>query len=239
MEFLSEEESSELYGEPVALKEFEIKNIIRLARPTKNDIFYDLGSGYGEIVRYIFKNTKVKKAIGIESDPKRFLIAIEKTRDEFYKKDLKNIDFWCVDYGDYDISDATIIYDGIDEISDFASLDNEPIKLYNKYFEKKKIRILKRDLPLIGYGPAKSLRDKKGSWFFLMKTPLDDYKIDRKEEWIESVFGKKDKTVSDIIRHYLAQYEKRDIKSSRIETSSLRRNVERIMKKRFSSRFRS
>ena len=215
--------------------EFEIKNLIKLAKPTKKDIFYDLGSGYGDVVRYVFRNTNVKRAVGIEFDIKRFLISVEKTRDEFYKKDLRNIDFWCADYRNYDISKATIVYDGIDEIGDMPSLDNDAIKLCRKYFENKKIKIIKRDLPLVGYKSVNAIRDRKGSWFFLMKTPLDDYKIDNKKEWIEHVFRKKNKTVNDLAKHYFNQYRKRKIYSPRSVISEFHRDFERIAKKRFGS----
>ena len=47
MQFLSEVQYLEKYGPPSALYENEINNLIKLARPTKNDVFYDLGSGHG------------------------------------------------------------------------------------------------------------------------------------------------------------------------------------------------
>lgn len=235
MEFESEEESLKRYGEPSALNKDEIKNIIKLSRPTKKDTFCDLGSGYGDVVRYIYSNTNVKRAVGLEMDILRFLVSVEKTRTEFKRKYLKKIDFWCADYRNYDISDATIIYDGVDEISDHPSLDNDSVKLYRKYFKKKKIKIIKRDFPLVGYLSVKAIRDRKNSWFFLMKTPLDEYKIDSQEEWIEHVFNQKNKTVIDLAKYDLKAYKKRSVGLPKSGISQFTKNFKRIAKKRFES----
>jgi len=119
------------YGLPAALNENEIYNLIKLANPTKNDVFYDLGSGYGDILRFFYAKTKVRRAVGIEVDHKRYLISIEKTRDEFGRK-LKNVDFWCTPFQDYNFSDATIIYCSIDEISNDQSADDIQVNLFNE-----------------------------------------------------------------------------------------------------------
>lgn len=118
MKFLSQVESLKENGQPSALSENDIWNIIKIAKPKKNDIFYDLGSGYGALVRSFFVNTDVNHAVGLENDIKRFLISIEITRDDFTKKELKNINFWCTHFQDFNFSDATIIYCGLDEIDD-------------------------------------------------------------------------------------------------------------------------
>ena len=123
MQFLSEVQYLEKYGPPSALYENEINNLIKLARPTKNDVFYDLGSGHGDVVRHFYAKSKVNQSIGLESVHKRFLISIEKTRDEF-TRNTKNIDFWCTPFQDYNFSDATIIYCGIDEISNNSKADD-------------------------------------------------------------------------------------------------------------------
>ena len=82
MKFQSEYDALKELGLASTLNENQMHNLVHLAKPTKNDIFYDLGSGYGDIVRYFAANSNVK-SVGIESDHKRFLTSIEKTRDEF------------------------------------------------------------------------------------------------------------------------------------------------------------
>ena len=232
MEFLSQMQSLRKYGQPAALDENEIYNLIKLAKPTKNDVFYDLGSGYGDVVRFFYAKTKARRAVGLEVDHKRFLISIERTRDEFGRK-LKNLDFWCTTFQDYNFSDATIIYSSIDEISSEPKADDIQVNLFNDYFSKNKIKILKRDFPLVGYKSVDAIRDTKGSWFFLMETPLQNHKIKDKQEWFDHVFRRKGKTVTDLANHYRDQYRKRGLYYSKSVICEFRKNFERIANKRF------
>lgn len=71
-----------------------------------NSVFYDLGSGKGDMVIYIASNTPVKKACGIELHKERFDISQEKLN----KLSLDNVSFLNEDFLESDISDATIIY---------------------------------------------------------------------------------------------------------------------------------
>lgn len=232
MEFLSEVQYLEKYGPPSALYENEINNLIKLTRPTKNDVFYDLGSGHGDVVRHFYAKSKVSRAVGLEAIHKRFLILIEKTRDEF-TRNIKNIDFWCTPFQDYNFSDATIIYCGIDEISNDSKADGLQEALFCEYFGKKKIKIIKRDLPLVGYKAVKPIKDRHGSWFFLMNSPLNEYIIENKQKWIQSVLGKKGKTTRDLAKYITQQHQKRGFLSSNHEIVEFCKNFERIAKKRF------
>ena len=71
-----------------------------------DSVFYDLGSGKGDMVIYIASNTPVKKACGIELHKERFNMAQEKLN----KLSLDNVSFLNEDFLESDISDATIIY---------------------------------------------------------------------------------------------------------------------------------
>ena len=196
MEFLSEKED-EFSGPVVALEENEIENMCKLANLSKRDVFFDLGCGWGEIVRYALKKYHVKESNGIEYDVKRFLLAIELTRDEFSKNELKKIEFWRSYYQDFDCSKATVIYNGL-----YTFADSEEIEYYEKISKKKSIKIMKRDLPLYPYQPIKVHRDEKGSWFFLMKTPLHKYRIKDKTKWAQRVLGKSNVTIYDVYDYY-------------------------------------
>ncbi len=204
MEFLSEKEDE--WGPPTALYEFEIKNMFKLANLSKNDIFFDLGSGDGEIVRMALKKRHVKEANGIEADIKRFLNSIEYTRDEFTKPKLQKIELWRAFYQDYDFSCATVVYNGL-----YSYGEDDELETYNKLFAKTKkpVKIIKRDLPLFPYKPIKSHRDKKGSWFFLMKTPLQKYRLRNKDKWAQYVLGKSDAIMNDVYEYYLQKLNQR------------------------------
>lgn len=232
MEFLSQIQSLKEYGPGNALTQNEVNNIFRLAKPTKNDVFYDLGSGYGDLVRSFYTKTNVKRAVGLEVDYKRFLISVELTRDEFDRK-LKNIDFRCTEFQYYNFSDATIVYSGIDEVSNDKQADNVHLDIFNSLFSNNKIKIIKRDLPLIGYGYLDKIRDPNGSSFFLMQTPLKNHKIQNKTKWIEQVLGKKGKTTNDLVKYFINQYKKRGTSFSREKISELKKDFERIASSRF------
>ena len=71
-----------------------------------DSVFYDLGSGKGDMVIYVASNTPVKKSCGIELHKERFDISQEKLN----KLSLDNVSFLNENFLESDISDATIIY---------------------------------------------------------------------------------------------------------------------------------
>lgn len=232
MKFLKEEEDLE-NGDPAALDEIDIKNLIRFADAGKNDVFYDLGSGFGEIVLQFVKQSKVKKSYGIEEDIKRYLHSIEYTRDEIAKNKLNKIDFWRADYNYYDFSNATIIYNGIDVAGGKKRGDFDEIKLYNKLFKNKEVKIIKRDFPLIGYKPVKSRRYKDKTWFFMMKTPLEKYRIHNYDEWLYHIFKKKNKKIDDVLKYYARSYKTRNIDLIQQDVKDFKMGFKRMIKKQF------
>ncbi len=207
MKFQSEYETLKEFGLPSTLNENQMYNLLRFTRPTKNDIFYDLGSGYGNIVRYFAANSSVSESGGIESDHKRYLISIEKTRDEFGKK-LDNIEFWCAPFQHFNFSDATIIYYSLNEIQRNPKNDNFLKNLFEAYFDSEKIKIILRDLPLVGFRATKLWRQKNDLSFFLMNTPLSNHIISSKSEWIEQVLQRKG-TTHDLANYITRQYKNR------------------------------
>ena len=230
LEFLKEKKDTES-GDPIALSEKEIKNLIKFVNASKKDVFYDLGSGFGEIVIQFVKQTKIRKACGIEEDIKRFLHSIEFTRDELTKKQLKRIDFWRSDYCKFDFSDATVVYNGLDAAGGYKRRDYEEIKLYNKLFAKKEVKIIKRDFPLIGYKPVRAFRSKTSSWFFMMKTPLEKHRLRDYNEWLYYVFRKKGKNTTDIISHYKRSYKNREIDLTQKDVQDFKKGFLRMAKK--------
>ena len=91
-------------GNPKATKEREVLQLLKIIRPTKKDIFYDLGCGHGNVCRWMSK--KVKKSIGIESYRPYYLEAIRKT--DFTK--FPNVNFCFRNYEKIDLEDASILY---------------------------------------------------------------------------------------------------------------------------------
>lgn len=69
-------------------------------------VFYDLGSGNGNLSIYIASKTPLKKVCGIELHTERYNTSKENSKD----LNLKNLSFIEADIDNYDLSDATIIY---------------------------------------------------------------------------------------------------------------------------------
>jgi len=91
-----------IYGETPY---FSIYKILKYINPTKDDIFYDLGSGRGSVIFFINIYLKIR-AIGIEIIPS----FVKNSNHIKAKLNLQNIEFLHGNFLDYDINDGTIFY---------------------------------------------------------------------------------------------------------------------------------
>lgn len=73
---------------------------------TNKDVFYDLGSGIGNVCKYVFDNTNVGKCVGIEYDNDRYSISkgLERTTAN------KQMVFKQGNFLEQNWSDATVIF---------------------------------------------------------------------------------------------------------------------------------
>ena len=62
-------------GRPIRISNPEIRRMIRLAKPNKMDIFYDLGCGFGQTLIIAASEFGLARCVGIESNEIRFKIA--------------------------------------------------------------------------------------------------------------------------------------------------------------------
>jgi SAM-dependent methyltransferase len=205
-------------GPPTALSPKEMDLIVNLAKISSKDVFYDLGSGTGKFVLYVAQNTKAKKAVGIEIDFRRFYRSVRNARQELTKSQLKRTDFYCANYDLYDISDASVIYEGHERIEDETEKLDEMLNGH-------RARIVTTDLPLIGCKPL-NYASYKGRKFFLMQTPLKNYKVRNPDNWASSVLHKPSR-LKDVYTYYDGILEKRKFKKHERKgaVSELRRVV--------------
>lgn len=205
-------------GPPTALSPKEMDLIVNLAKISSKDVFYDLGSGTGKFVLYVAQNTKAKKAVGIEIDFRRFYCSVRNARHELTKSQLKRTDFYCANYDLYDISDASVIYEGHERIED------EPEKL-DEILNGQRARIVTADLPLIGCEPL-HCASHRGRKFFLMRTPLKKSTVRNPDKWASSVLDKPS-SLKDVYMYYDGILEKRKFKKHERKeaVSELRRVV--------------
>ena len=80
---------------------------------TKNDVFYDLGSGVGKMVVQVYFNTPVKKSVGVELAPTRTKYAQE-VKEQLDKDGLvdkkRKLEFHQKDILELSYTDATVVY---------------------------------------------------------------------------------------------------------------------------------
>lgn len=62
-------------GEPILFTNPEIRRMIRLADPKQDDVFFDLGCGWGQNLIAFASESRIKKCVGIESNESRYVEA--------------------------------------------------------------------------------------------------------------------------------------------------------------------
>ena len=95
---------TKIFGaEFVRMPKYDREVILKMLNLSKKDIFYDLGCGDASLI--IQASPKVKKAVGIEIDPIRFLISMLKVKI----KKIKNIRIIYSNLFNILLSEATAI----------------------------------------------------------------------------------------------------------------------------------
>lgn len=84
-----------------------IRRVIRILNPARNDFVYDIGSGMGRVV-CIFARRPLRSVVGIELDP--FLCEIARTNAVRLRGKRSPIDIRCEDAAVADLSDGTIYF---------------------------------------------------------------------------------------------------------------------------------
>ena len=191
MEDAYEKDIENEWGPANAITHYQIRQMFKMAKLNKNDVFYDLGSGHGRVVRLAVKESHVKKAIGIEHVSDRFCHARMLAKKLLTKPQLAKVDFLLKDVDDATLGNATIAYNGFD-----PSI-GEP-RMYRQLFKKRRVRIIRKDLPTVGYAPDATSHDSATTWFFLMSYPLRN-KIRDRNTWAKSFLGP-EATIDDVYR---------------------------------------
>lgn len=121
--------SAEL-GRPILFSNQEIRKMLNLAKANAKDVFYDLGSGWGQNVLIALTEFRVAKAVGIEDDPARCSFAKERLRWQ-PQKIRENGAFLCTKFEEllkkrnkfqrdgFDLEEATIVFFGLSSSTSF------------------------------------------------------------------------------------------------------------------------
>ena len=92
-----------------------IRKILRLAQASKEDVFYDLGCGIGQLCEVAVTEFGVKKAVGIEMHRGRAAKAVRRVQELGLtgRMEIRNADFM-----ESEIKDATVVYCGLNEMDE-------------------------------------------------------------------------------------------------------------------------
>ena len=181
----------EFFGNPDVTTYDECLKIFDFAEMTSNDIFYDLGCGYGTVCIAAAENYNLRKNIGIEARIENFLEAtnrvLEKDMDKniiLKNKFIENVDF----------SDATLVY--------YTIKPNLHHILHLLKMIQNNCRIITPKIPLPSIIPTKNIKINNSN-FYLTKGPLEKSKARSIEEWIKSVPEYKNSDENDLNKKWI------------------------------------
>ncbi len=162
-----------LSGEDVQLPEKSFREIFKFADIGENDIFYHLGCGNEIGIEIAINEFKVKKAVGIDNNPKK----IQHAKEILEQKNIQG-QLICNNIEESDISDASVIL--------FWFTDDNLINKMLKKFEN-----LKPGTKIITiWGPLTDcLPDKVNFPYILNKVPFK--KAQNMQEQVLAIFGVK------------------------------------------------
>jgi hypothetical protein len=83
-----------------------IDKFVNDVKPTGSDVFYDLGSGNGNVCVRVYNTTPVKKCVGIECDQQRYKASVPLAQQTKHRKMI----FVKGNFIHHNISDATIVF---------------------------------------------------------------------------------------------------------------------------------
>ncbi len=172
-EFLDTLPENVISGEDVQLPEKAFREIFRFVDLCMDDVFVHLGCGDEKGIEIAVKEFKVKKAIGIDNNPKK----IENAKQVLKERNIPG-ELICQNIVGSELSDATVIL--------FWFTDENII---NKMFEK--FQKLKPDTKIITiWGPLPNcLPDKVSFPYIINKVPFK--KAQSLQEQLLAIFGVK------------------------------------------------
>ena len=155
-EYLETLPENVLSGEDVQLPEKSLREIFKFANLDEDDIFYHLGCGNEKGIELALNEFRVKKAVGIDSNPEK----IKQAKKNLVEKNIK-ADLICQNIEDSILSDASVIL--------FWFTDE---KIISKMMEK--FKNLKENTEIITiWGPLpECLPDKVDFPYIINKVPF-------------------------------------------------------------------
>jgi SAM-dependent methyltransferase len=110
VKFIKRHGGAATYGE---IKFDSAQKLLEYLKPTKEDVFYDLGSGVGKFVLHAYLTTDIRKSVGIELSGTRYELAVKALKaagQENLFDPKRETKFLNGNIITEDFSDATIVF---------------------------------------------------------------------------------------------------------------------------------
>jgi len=172
-EYLESLPENLLSGEDVQLPEKSFREIFKFADLGENDIFYHLGCGNEIGIEMAINEFKVKKAVGIDNNPKK----IQHAKEILEQKNIQG-QLICNNIQESDITDASVILFWFTD----DNLINQMLKKFEKLKPGTKIITIWGSLP-------DCLPDKVNFPYIINKVPFK--KAQNMQEQVLAIFGVK------------------------------------------------
>lgn|ERR1035438_433660 len=171
--------------------------LVRIAEMKPSDVFYELGCGDASLLAYVTEKCSLNRAIGFENMSSR----TRRARQKIARASLEGRISIETDMYDADLGKADVIFDMLLEGNgDYRDLYSRRSRI------KTGTKLIKHDLPLIGFRP-----DKVDFPFYLMKFPL--HKAESQNQWASEVLEEPQATIENLWHELLYYgYEKRYFK---------------------------
>jgi SAM-dependent methyltransferase len=193
------ERAAKWRGNPNASDKGEFFRLLKFLRPSKKDVFYDLGCGHGRPCIWIAP--KVKLAVGVEDHYQRYLRAKKNAKES---KSSKRIKILWKDIENISYKEATLLYSVI----------------YVGFGVMEKIqREAKPGTKVVLYGvPPYPLKSRKlfGN-YHLFKTPFERVRSD--DEFARIYLGHRKATMKELLKS-LDREEARDLRREITEANA-------------------
>jgi hypothetical protein len=177
-------------GPPICFKNADIRNLLKLGKAGPDDVFFDIGSGWGQTILIALSEFGVKRAVGFEKDSERWKAANLRREKWLRQRSDIGADQWHLVRADFEslfkkktvagesIADATLIFYGLSTGPDIL----RAIKKAWKGTERRRLLYYHNCL-FPDIMPTKSDQP-----FFVSKFPFT--RPESEEEWLMMVCGK-------------------------------------------------
>lgn len=117
-------------GPPICFPNYELRDLLKLGKANRDDVFFDIGSGWGQTIILALTEFDISKAVGFEKDTDRHEKAFRRRENWLTQRQDIKPNRWNLVKGDFEyllrngklkgesLKDATLIFYGLSNTPD-------------------------------------------------------------------------------------------------------------------------